>query len=318
MKETPLPKTLQEAVKTFADDQFCIDIIAAMRWADGQAICPKCGKTDNHFMASRKVWQCKNKECKKQFSVKVGTIFEDSALSLEKWLMAMWLIVNAKNGISSYELHRAIGITQKSAWFVLHRIRDAMTVGSIEKMTGTVEMDETYVGGKSTNMHQSKRKRFQSRYTRQITGHKTAVFGMVQRGGKVRAQVIKKHQQVNSKDVMPIIRESVEPNTEVFTDQASIYNDLWEKYIHASVNHSIEYVKGNVHTQNIENFWSLLKRTIKGTYVSVSPAHLQKYVEEQCFRYNNRETNDQMRFVRLLELISGKRLTYSELIGCSL
>jgi transposase-like protein len=312
MKETPLPKTLQEAVKSFADDQFCIDLIAAMRWADGQAVCPKCGEKNNHFMASRKVWQCKNKECKKQFSVKVGTIFEDSALGLDKWLMAMWLLVNAKNGISSYELHRALGITQKSAWFVLHRIRDAMTVGSIEKLSGTIETDETFIGGDAKNMHLTKRKRFEDRWTRQVKGHKTAVFGMVQRGGQVRAQVIKK---VRAETVLPIIRENVEKNSEVFTDRASIYRQLWIDYVHASVDHATEYVRDNVHTNSIENFWSLLKRTIKGTYISVSPAHLQKYVEEQMFRYNEREGNDQTRFLHLIELISGKRLTYVQLIG---
>lgn len=178
MTETPLPKTLQQAVKVFSDEQFCIDLIAAMRWVDGQAVCPKCGLTNNHFMASRKVWQCKNKECKKQFSVKVGTIFEDSAITLENWLMAMWLIVNAKNGISSYELGRALGITQKSAWFVNHRIRTAMTTGSIEKMSGTVEIDEAFIGGDAKNMHRTKRVRFQKRWTRQVkvSDHKTAVF----------------------------------------------------------------------------------------------------------------------------------------------
>ena len=208
MKETPLPRTLQEAAKAFADEQFCIDLIAAMRWCDGQAICPNCAGANVHFMDSRKVWQCKNKECKKQFSVKVGTIFEDSAIKLEKWLLAMWLIVNAKNGISSYELHRAIGITQKSAWFVLHRIRTAMTVGSIEKLSGTVECDEVYIGGDAKNMHRSKRVRFSKPWTRNVKDHKTAVFGMVQRGGKVRAKVIKKATtaSVRTEDVMPVIQ----------------------------------------------------------------------------------------------------------------
>lgn len=184
--ETPLPKTLQQAVKAFADEQFCIDLISAMRWTDGQAVCPKCKQTNSHFMASRKVWQCKNKECKKQFSVKVGTIFEDSPISLEKWLMSMWLIVNAKNGISSYELHRGVGITQKSAWFVLHRIRLAMTVGSIEKLSGEVEVDETYIGGVAKNMHIKKRKEIVSGSRR----HRTAVMGMIERKGRVKAKVI--------------------------------------------------------------------------------------------------------------------------------
>jgi transposase-like protein len=272
--ETPLPRTLQEAVKAFANESFCIDLIAAMRWNDGQAVCPKCTGTNVHFMASRKVWQCKNKECKRQFSVKVGTIFEDSAITLENWLMAMWLIVNAKNGISSYEIHRAIGITQKSAWFVLHRIRTAMTVGSIEKLSGTIEVDETYIGGKSKNMHAKKRKEIgmQRGYT-----VKTGVMGMVQRGGKVKAHVIK---LADTETLLGSIAENVEPGSVVMTDDAGGYRKMTEEFTHEVINHAVEYVRGNVHTNSIENFWSLLKRTIKGTYISVSPAHLQKYVEE--------------------------------------
>lgn len=310
--ETALPRTLQEAILAFSDEQFCIELIAAMRWTDGKATCPKCGQTNAHYMVSRRFFQCKNKECKKQFSIKTGTIFEDSALKLDKWLMAMWLLVNAKNGISSYELHRALGITQKSAWHVLHRIRTAMTIGTIEKMSGTIELDETFVGGAAKNMHLTKRKRFEKKHTRQVHGHKTAVFGMVQRGGKVRAQIVK---NVQAQTLVPIIKENVEKDSEIFTDRASGYRMLWQDYIHDTVDHATEYVRGNVHTNSIENFWSLLKRTIKGTYISVSPAHLQKYVEEQVFRYNEREGNDQMRFVRLLESISGKQLTYSQLIG---
>ena len=263
-------------------------------------------------MASRKVWQCKNKECKKQFSVKVGTIFEDSAIALEKWLLAMWLIVNAKNGISSYELHRALGITQKSAWFVLHRIRTAMTVGSIEKLSGEIEVDETYVGGKSKNMHVKKRKELQM--TRGYK-QKTGVMGMVQRGGRVKAHVIK---IADTETLLGSIAENVEVGSTVITDDAGGYRNMNDEYRHEVINHAVEYVRGNVHTNSIENFWSLLKRTIKGTYISVSPAHLQKYVEEQVFRYNERETNDQMRFVRLIESISGKRLTYTSLIGYQL
>ena len=310
MTETPLPTTLQEAVKAFANQQFCIDLIAAMRWADGQAICPKCSGTNNHFMEARKVWQCKNKECKKQFSVKVGTIFEDSPISLESWLMAMWLIVNAKNGISSYELHRAIGITQKSAWFVLHRIRVAMTVGSIEKLSGTIEADETYIGGDSKNMHSKERKRRVKKTG--STAHKSAVLGMVQRGGKVIAKTVRSRDAVTIRN---FVTDGAEAGSEVMTDEWRGYHNLHDLYTHQVINHSVEYVKENVHTNNIENFWSLLKRTIKGTYISVSPAHLQKYIEEQVFRFNERQGNDQLRFVRLIESISGKRLTYTQLIG---
>ena len=308
------PKTLQEAVVYFSNPENCLNYLVSRRFPNG-VICPTCGRDDVSFLAKQQKWQCKSSHARRQFSIKTGTIFEDSALGLDKWLIAMWLIGTAKNGISSYELHRALGITQKSAWFVLHRIRTAMTNGTIEKLSGTVEIDEAYIGGLPKNMHQSKRVRFVKPYTRQFPRNKTAVFGMVERGGKVRAKVIKKGNTLRTDDVMPIIKANVEPESKVFTDQAIIYRDLWEKYVHASINHSRTYVRGEVHTNNIENFWSLLKRAIKGTYISVSPAHLQKYVEEQMFRYNEREGNDQMRFMRLIELISGKRLTYAELIG---
>ena len=312
MNEHALPKTEMEAVRYFADEQTCIDFVASLRWLDGQPVCPHCGNNTAYFLATRKIYKCKAKECRKQFSIKTGTIFEDSAIKLDKWLVAIWKIANAKNGISSYELSRALGITQKSAWFVNHRIRTAMTTGSIEKLIGTVETDETFIGGDAKNMHLTKRKRFEARWTRQVKGHKTAVFGMVQRGGKVRAQVIDK---VRAETVLPIIKENIEKDSEVFTDRASIYRQLYLDYVHDTVDHATEYVRDNVHTNSIENFWSLLKRTIKGTYVSVSPEHLQKYVEEQMFRYNERHGNDQQRFVSMLELISGKRLTYKQLIG---
>ena len=260
-------------------------------------------------MESRRVWQCKNKECKKQFSIKVGTIFEDSAIKLDKWLIAMWLIVNAKNGISSYEIHRSIGISQRSAWFVLHRIRQAMRNGSIEKLSGEVEVDETFIGGLGKNMHASKLKGVKI-----MTGgsSKTAVMGIVQRRGRVRAQVIK---STTKETLQSVIAENVEAGSTVMTDAFSGYQKMSEDFKHEVINHSIEYVRDNIHTNSIENFWSLLKRTIKGTYISVAPEHLQKYVEEQAFRYNEREGTDQDRFASLLESIVGKRLTYTELIG---
>ncbi|MGB7208273.1 MAG: IS1595 family transposase [Pyrinomonadaceae bacterium] len=310
MNESQLPTTLQEAIKFFADDLFCVQFLASQRWSDGKAICPKCKESNNSFIESRKVWQCKTKGCRKQFSVKVGTVFEDSAIGLDKWLTAMWLIVNAKNGISSYEIHRAIGITQKSAWFVLHRIRLAMQNGSIEKLSGTVEADETFVGGNALNMHSGKRKELKAKFGQK--GHHTAVLGMVQRRGKVRAKVVK---NIKGKTIIPIIRENVEEGSEFFTDGHNAYELLASDYRHSAVNHSVEYVRENVHTNSIENFWSLLKRTIKGTYVSVAPEHLQAYVEEQAFRYNEREGNDKDRFLGLIKSVSGKRLTHAQLIG---
>jgi transposase-like protein len=309
MEHSHLPKTLQEAVKYFSDDLLCVNFVASLRWENGVAVCPHCGNDKTSFISTRKIWKCK--ACKKQFSVKVGSIFEDSPIGLDKWLVAIWLIANAKNGISSYELHRAIGITQKSAWFVLHRIRTAMQSGSFEKLSGVVECDETFVGGDAQNMHFEKRERVMGK-KRGGYSHKTAVLGMVQRQGKARAKVIP---NVKGKTMIPIIRENVEEGSTLHTDAHTAYPLLSGDFLHAAVNHSVEYVRENVHTNSIENFWSLLKRTIKGTYVSVAPEHLQKYIEEQTFRFNERKGNDQKRFLAVIESVSGKRLTYKQLTG---
>ncbi len=304
-----LPNTLQEAIKYFSDDLTCINLIASRRWKDGQAICPKCGDTNNTFLLSRKVWQCKNKTCRKQFSVKVGTIFEDSPIGLDKWLVAVWLITSAKNGISSYEIHRSIGVTQKTAWFMMHRIRKAMETGTFEKLSGEVECDETFIGGLAKNMH--KHKREQKIKGRGSVG-KTAVFGALERKGRVLAKVIS---NTKKKTLHKEVKEKVETGANLFTDEWKSYRGLDKDYIHEVINHSIEYVKDNVHTNGIENFWSLLKRTLKGTYVSVEPFHLSKYLDEQVFRFNERKSNDKERFLGVLKAVSGKRLTYDELRG---
>jgi len=304
-----LPTTLQKAIEFFSDELTCIKLIASRRWTDGKAICPKCQSTNNTFMESRKVWQCKNKECKKQFSVKVGTIFEDSPIGLDKWLMAMWLIVNAKNGISSYEIHRAIGVTQKTAWFMLHRIRLAMETGSIVKLSGEVEADETFIGGLAKNMHKWKRE--QKIKGRGSVG-KTAVMGIIERKGKVRAKVI---DDLTQKTLHGEVKTNVEKGSKLFTDEWTSYQGLAADYVHEVINHSIEYVRGNIHTNSIENFWTLLKRTLKGTYVSVEPFHLSRYLAEQTFRFNERKGNDKERFLGVLKAVSGKRLTYDELRG---
>jgi transposase-like protein len=307
-----MPKTLQDAIVFFSDDLICVEFVAMLRW-NGEPVCIHCGSESVGFLKTRKIFKCKNKECRKQFSVKVGTIFEDSPISLGQWLTAIWLIANAKNGISSYELHRAIGITQKSAWFVLHRIRIAMQAGSFEKLSGEVEADETYVGGLVKNMHASKRKSLIKKgHTVNTFDHKTAVFGMVQRGGEVRAKVV---ERTRREDLLPLISENIEFGSNLYTDQATVYKQLREQYLHETVNHAVEYVRDHIHTNGIENFWSLLKRTIKGTYVSVAPEHLQKYVEEQSFRYNERKGKDQDRFIGVLKSVSGKRLTYNQLTG---
>lgn len=305
IKDNNLPTTLQEAIIYFSDNDACLNFARSLRWDDGVAVCPRCKGTETSFLSTRRIWKCK--KCKKQFSVKVGTIFEDSALGLDKWLTAIWLIVNAKNGISSYELGRALGFKQKTAWFVLHRIRRALQTGRFVKLSGNVEADETFIGGKAKNMHKWKRE--QKIQGRGSVG-KTAVFGALERKGRVLAKVI---QNTKKKTLHNEIKEKVEKGSNLFTDEWKSYRGLDADYIHEVINHSIEYVKGHIHTNGIENFWSLLKRTIKETYVSVEPFHLSKYVDEQVFRFNERKGNDKDRFLKAVGLISGKRLTYKEL-----
>jgi transposase-like protein len=302
------PRTLQEAIVYFADPDNCLHYIVARRWPNGVS-CPTCGRADVSFIAKRRVWQCKTRHFKSQFSVKVGTIFEDSALPLSKWLPVVWMLTNCKNGISSWEIHRSFHITQKCAWHMLHRIRLAMQGGD-GMLSGEVEVDETFIGGKARNMHASKRKA-------NITGRgpkdKAIVFGMVERGGKVRATSVLSRQ---SEDLQPLIREAVEAGAAIFSDELKSYEGLSDEYRHAVINHAIEYVNGNTHTNTIENFWALLKRGLHGTYISVEPFHLFRYIDEQAFRYNYRkDMNDADRFSAAVSQITGKRLTYAELTG---
>jgi len=313
-------KTLTDAIRYFADDQVCIDTVAQMRWPDGP-VCPKCSSVADrqHWLKTQKRFQCR--DCGKQYSVKVDTIFEDSALKLDKWLTAMWLLANCKNGISSYEVAKDIGVTQKSAWFMLHRIREAMKNKSLRKMGNTggpVEVDETFVGGKPKNMHGSRRAKLQT--AQNGTGdHKIAVMGMLDRDTReVRTKVIP---NIKRETLQAEILRQIQGAGTVYTDRWVGYDNLAaQAFIHETVNHVDEYVRGQVHTQGIENFWSLLKRTLSGTYVAVEPFHLDAYADEQCFRFNNRATkdnplDDQDRFLALLSQVSGKRLTYAELTG---
>jgi transposase-like protein len=301
------PKTLQQAVIYFADSKNCLNYLTARRWPNG-VTCPTCGRDDVSFLEKQNKWQCKSAHKQRQFSAKVGTIFEDSPLGLDKWLAAVWLIVNAKNGISSYEVHRAIGVTQKTAWFMLQRIRLAMQTGSfLKKMSGSVEVDETFIGGLARNMHASKRKHIG-------TGGagKVAVMGLLERHGEVRAHVVP---NTRTESLQPHIERHVEQGANVYTDKYVSYNSLESRYVHNVINHAERYVDGHIHTNGIENFWSLLKRSIKGTYISVEPFHLFRYLDEQTFRFNGRHGNDSERFQRAVEQISGKRLTYSEVTG---
>ncbi|HEX8149010.1 MAG TPA: IS1595 family transposase [Pyrinomonadaceae bacterium] len=315
MTKQATPKTLQEAIVFFANPDNCREYMAARRWPNG-VICPTCGRTDVSFLAKQNKWQCKSAHAKRQFSVKVGTIFEDSPLGLDKWLMAVWMITNCKNGVSSYEIHRAIGVTQKTAWFMIHRIRLAMQTGSFEKKMGgegaPVEADETFIGGLSKNMHRDVRER-------KITGPggcgKAIVFGLLERhgdGSKVRAKVILNRAQETLHNE---IKSNVEPGCEVMTDAHRSYLGLNPAYVHQFVDHAEKYVDGQIHTNGIENFWSLLKRSIKGTYVSVEPYHLFRYLDEQTFRFNERHGKDGDRFHKVTGQVAGKRLTYDELTG---
>jgi len=310
-KDVKFPQTLHEAIRYFSSDSHAFDFLKSIRWPDGKVKCPYCKSEDVSFISTRKVWKCKHCAEKSQFSVKVGTVMEDSPISLDKWLCAFWLIANAKNGISSYELHRSLGVTQKSAWFLLHRIRLAMQDGSIEKFSGRVEADETYIGAKARNLHKHKK-----------TGKtgmvgKTAVLGLLEREAgdkpsRVRCKVMKR---VRTRDIDPTVRANVEKGSEIITDKFSSYYRLPDEYVHQVIDHAVSYAEGHVHVNCLENFWSLLKRSIRGTYVNVEPFHLFRYLDEQAFRFNERKDNDAGRFVKAVAGVIGKGLRYSKLIG---
>lgn len=304
------PRTLIEAVRYFADPDVSLKHMVELRWPNGVA-CPTCARTDVRFLATRRLWECKGTHSRKQFSAKVGTILEDSAISLDKWFVAIWMVANCKNGVSSYEMARALGITQKSAWYMNHRIRLAMRLGTIEKMDGECEADETFVGGLAKNMHPRRREKA---ITRTGGADKTAVLGILQRSrtgllSRVRAGVIPNTMR---NTLHGAINATVVPGSTLYTDRYRSYRTI-TGYDHHMIDHAVEYVNGRIHTNGIEGFWSLLKRAIKGTYISVEPFHLGRYVDEQVFRFNERKGSDADRFNAALRRVTGKRLTYREL-----
>jgi transposase-like protein len=313
------PRTLQEAILFFADPVNTREYLVVRRWPNG-VTCPRCGSKDVLFLEKYNRWHCRQRHKAPQFTLKTGTIMEDSPIGLDKWMLAMWQIVNCKNGISSYEVHRAIGVTQKTAWFLDHRIRFALHQGTFDKMmSGEVEADETFIGGKARNMHEEKRRR-------KITGtggkDKTAVMGILERGkdskpSKVRIKVVpnrKKHA------LQTEVRKHVEAGSALYTDDLNSYKGL-DEFQHGVVDHAVTYVDGRIHTNGLENFWSLLKRGINGTYVSVEPFHLFRYLDEQAYRYNMRKgdngnpLSDGVRFDTAVRQIVGKRLTWDRLTG---
>lgn len=304
------PRTLQEAIIYFADFENCRTFMIGLRWPDGKVKCPRCGAEKVSWLAKARVWKCYAKHDRPTFTLKTGTIFEDSPIALEKWIPAVWLIVTCKNGISSYEIARGLGISQKSAWHMAHRIRFALHSGSFDKLSGEIEADETFIGGKARNMHVGKRQR---RITGTGTKDKTAVMGILERGGKVRASVIpnrKRHA------IQTEVKKHVEAGSALYTDALLSYEGLASDYAHQVIDHAVAYVDGQVHTNGLENFWSLLKRSISGTYVSVEPFHLFRYLDEQAYRYNNRnKMNDFDRFKLAMSQIVDKQLTWNQLTG---
>jgi transposase-like protein len=319
------PKTLQQAIQFFSDFDHCREFMIAVRWPDSKVRCPYCNAEKVTYLEKARLYRCYGDHAKQKFSLKVGTVFEDSPIPLEKWLPAVWMLVNCRNGVSSYEIHRALGVTQKSAWFMLHRIRLAVQSGSFNKIGGEgneVEVDETFIGGKLRNMHKEQQIRY-----RKITESakfggptgKAIVVGMLDRTARqIRAKVVP---DVSRLTLQNAVLKNVTHGSSVYTDQAPAYQRLNQKYLHEIVNHAETYVRGRVHTNGLENFWSLLKRGLSGTYVAVEPFHLSRYVDEQAFRFNNRKDakgnklNDGERFKLALSGIFGKQLTFAEVTG---
>src|SRR5947209_3921436 len=309
------PETLQEAVIYFANPDNCLSYMITHRWK-GVVTCPVCGRTDATFLKNQRKWQCRSHHMSRQFSAKTGTIFEDSPLGLDKWLMAVWMLTNCKNGNSSWELHRTLGVTQKTAWFMLHRVRKAMQNNSFVKLTGDVEVDESFIGGKARNMHMDVKKR---RIHGSGPTDKTAVMGILERGDAGKPKDREKHSKVitmvvpnrRKKTLQAEVKANVQAGAARYSDALLSYDGLEKEYAHQVVDHAVEYFRGKVHTNGLENFWCLTDRMINGTYVSIEPFHTFRYLDEGSFRFNNRgnreaPVNDGDRFTMVMSRIVGK------------
>ena len=326
------PRTLQEAIVYFSDPDRTFEYACELRWPDGHVTCPRCGSGKHYPIKTtgknrkgeeqtRRLWLCRG--CNKQFTLKVNSIFEDSPIGLDKWMVAFWMLVNCKNGVSSMELHRTLGITQKSAWFMLQRLRTALhnrSFGSTTKVGGPdteVEADETFIGGLTKNMHKGRKLRLVQQGG--VHGGKTIVQGILDRNlRQVRAEVVP---NVTRETLQNVLLKNIKYGSKVYTDDAIGYDKVSYNFVHGVVSHAERYVNGRIHTNGLENFWSLLKRGLRGTYVAVEPFHLFRYVDEQVFRYNHRKhsdrtpMNDSERFKLAMSQVAGRRLTYSELTG---
>jgi transposase-like protein len=314
------PRTLLEAIQYFADPANCHAYMVERRWPTGEITCPTCGSGHLRFDRKRMVYTCNTKHPRRQFSVKVGTIFEDSPLPLTKWLPTVWMVANMKNGVSSHEIARSLGVTQKTAWFMLHRIRLAMHEDDGSLLQGRVEVDETYIGGKARNMHPSRRAAvLAANKSRQPFIGKVAVMGLLERhpdGGSRIKMAVLANNRTNKAGMQKLVRDRVTVGSEIESDSLKSYVGLDEMYIHNVIDRAERYVDGQIHTNGLENFWSLLKRSIHGTYVNVMPFHLFRYLDEQAFRFNNRKRlDDGGRFQIAMNHLTGRRLTYKALIS---
>jgi len=306
MDTNSFPKTLVDAVTYFSDRDVSLEFFKNLRWPHG-VTCPICGCQKVSFLSTRRIWKCL--DCRKQFSAKVGTIFEDSSIDLGKWLITLWILGNSKNGVSSYEIKRAIGVSQQTAWYMLHRIREAMKTGTFEKMKGTVEADETVIGQKSRTMHADKRREQRAKGFPKVT-----VFGLRQRDGDVRTMVVP---DTTADTLQSQIVKNVGAGSTICTDSWKGYNGLSAAYEHGIVDHKkgqyVSGANGEYSTNGMEGYWNLLKRGYHGTYVQFSPQHTHRYLAEEDFRYNTRKQTDAERFTLLASQVIGRRLTYEQL-----